>query len=508
MADDTNGWLRAHRVAAGFTRQKTFASALSDNLNKSITEREVGGWERCEKKYRDNVPYEAMVTVLNDNLSGGRQVTVEQLCRDHTCAIDHCEFIELRAATRIDESLLREAIECCGPELKAPLLKAWQAPPGSVERASQNIAARISAGSASEVILPFSRTFDEAYSEGAAPPQILEQIWAVVEAVSRACVISGMEFEAGRRQEVGTDQAWLMRIQLLVANNLPFNGLASDEDRHLKDQSTRALITRGISSADDPLQRLWHLVSLLVERYDPGRKSPPSPQTDRDAFQRYCGRLNANLSLDNNTKALFFHLMTRSESDEVIDLLYQYLPGLMSFISREIDGPTEGLLIDDEDMLGGWIARWLYRTGHVFTDDISSQDTSHSTLAPEKTDMTTPASNHQSINVTAGDGATVTLVAGQDKSNPTIHQSGIDPAQFLPLLEQLLKATAQEPQPTNLRREIRGLQTEIEEANTVPPDLVNRLTAAMPASLVLGNNTTTILNNISQLWQSTFGGGV
>lgn len=40
---------------------------------------------------------------------------------------------------------------------------------------------------------------------------------------------------------------------------------------------------------------------------------------------------------------------------------------------------------------------------------------------------------------------------------------------MLPLLEQLLKATAQEVSPpTELRREIRDLQTEIEETNAVP----------------------------------------
>ena len=122
--------------------------------------------------------------------------------------------------------------------------------------------------------------------------------------------------------------------------------------------------------------------------------------------------------------------------------------------------------------------------------------------------METRASNHQSINVNAGDGATVTLVTGQDKSSPTIHQSGIDPARILPLLEQLLKATAQEPSsPTALRREIRDLQTGIEETNTVPSDLVTRLKAAIPTGLALGNNTTTILNNIRQLWQGAFGVG-
>ncbi|MCU7905984.1 MAG: hypothetical protein KZQ76_09010 [Candidatus Thiodiazotropha sp. (ex Epidulcina cf. delphinae)] len=476
-------------------------------MDKRIDDRYIRGLELCHEKYRDQdkVPYQAIAALLNERLPAEKRVEVERLSQAHKRDIHHCEVREQRAAAHIDASLLREAIGCCAPQLQVPLLQAWQAA-DSVERAARNIAKRIRTGSATEVLRPFSRLFDEVYANGAASPELRGQIWAVVEAVSRACVIPGSEYQPGKRQEVGTDQAWLLRIRLLVAQNLPINGLSSDKDRHLKDEDTHALITQGVSSAGDSLQRFWKLVGLLVERYDPGREAPPDPRTDRAAFQRYCGRLNAGLILDSETKALFFHLMTSPESDEVTDLLYQHLPGLMGFISHEIDGPTEGLLIDDEDLLGGWIARWLYRTGCLLNEDIPSQGTSQSTSAQEKNDMTTPATNQQSIKVTAGEGATVTLVTGQDRSSPTFHQRGIDPAQILPLLDQLLKATAQEPSPpTDLRREIRTLQTDIEAKNELPADFMTRLTAAIPDGLALGNQATTILNNIRQMWQIGFG---
>lgn len=506
MADDTKRWLRPHREAAGFAVQKTFAAELGRSLNKSISDREVRGWENCDKNYRLNVPYVAIAKVLNQKLPEGKQVTAEQLRQNHETDIRQCEINEQRAAAEIDESLIQVAIEHCAPELKSSLLRGWQAE-GSVERAAYNIAERIRFGNASEVLVPFSRPFDEAYLEGAASRQSLDQIWAVVEAVSRACVIPGTGYKPGRRQQVGTDQAWLIRIRLLVAQNLPINGLSSDRDRHLKDESTHALITKGVSPAGDPLQRLMQLVTQLVERYDPGREPPPDPYTDRTAFERYCGRLNANLTLDNVTKALFFHLMARPESNEVTGLLYQYLPGLMSFISHEIEGPTEGLLIDDEDMLGGWIARWMYRTGRMFIDAVPPKGSPPSTSAKEKTDMTTPPSNHQTINVfTTGDNSPVYVPTAQDKAYAATHQHGIAPAQILPLLEQLLKATAQEPSPpTELRREIRTLQTEIEEAKKAPSNLPARLKAAIPPGLALGEQATTIMNNIAQMWQSAFG---
>jgi hypothetical protein len=476
-------------------------------LNKAITEREVGGWERCDKGYRDNLPYQAITTVLNGRLPEGKRITSEQLGLDHKRDIRQCEINEQCEAAHIDESALHEAIESCASELKAPLLKAWQAQ-GSVERAAHNIASRIRAGSAAEVLVPFSRPLDAAYKKSVDLPQLREQIWTVVEAVSRACVIPGTEYKPGKRQEVGTDQAWLIRIRLLVAQNLPINGLSSNQDRHLKDEHTHALITQGVSSVGDPLQRLWQLVSMLVERYDPGRETPPNPQTDHDAFKRYCGQLNANLILDSETRALFFHLMTRPESDEVTDLLFQYLPGLISFISHEIDGPTEGLLIDSEDMLGVWIARWLYRTGHKFTDEAPGAGASQTTAAQENSVMTA-SGNNQNISITAGEHANVTVVSGQDRSNPAIHQRGVDPGQVLPLLEMLLKATAQEPlPPTELRREIRNLQTEIEDTNKIPSDFITRLKAAIPTSLTLGEQSTAILNNIVQVWQAAFGVGV
>ena len=123
--------------------------------------------------------------------------------------------------------------------------------------------------------------------------------------------------------------------------------------------------------------------------------------------------------------------------------------------------------------------------------------------------METPASNAQTINVKTGGGSTVILATAQDKSTASIHQRGVEVDQILPLLDKLLTATKQEPiAPTALRREVRDLQTEIEENNAVPSDLVTRLTNSIPATITLSDNTTTILNNIRQLWQHAFGGGV
>ena len=426
MADDTKHWLRSHRAAAGFTNQAGFALALNSHLKSSITEREVGGWERCEKKYRDNVPYQAIATVLNENLPEGKQVTVEQLRRDHKRDIRHCEFNEQRAAAHIDKSLLHEAIERCAPELQTLLLKTWSAD-GDIGLAACNIAERIRAGKSKEVLLPFSRIFEEVLQGRSTSSVLREQVWRVVDAVARACVIPGTEYKAGQRQEVGTDQAWLIRIRLLIAENLAINGLSANQSSELEDDRTHALITLGVSSAADPQQRVWELVCRLVERYDPNRNTPPNPKVDHAAFKRYCDRLNASLILDSVTKALFFHLMKKPESDEVTDLLYQYLPGLMSFISHKVEGPSEGLLIDSEDLLGSWVARWFYRTERVFTDDTPVQGTSQSTSPQEKNDMETRASNYQSINVNAGDGSTVTLVTGQDKSSPTIQSEWYRP---------------------------------------------------------------------------------
>ena len=115
--------------------------------------------------------------------------------------------------------------------------------------------------------------------------------------------------------------------------------------------------------------------------------------------------------------------------------------------------------------------------------------------------MKTPASNAQTFSVQTGGGSTVIVTTAQDKSTASIHQRGVEVDQILPLLDKLLTATKQEPiAPTALRREVRDLQTEIEENNAVPSDLVTRLTNAIPATLASSDNITTILNNIRQLF--------
>ena len=506
MVNDTKQWLCPRRKAAGFSSQDSFALALKSHRHKSISERDVRGWENCDKNYRRNVPYQAIATVLNEHPPEDKQITEEQLRQDHNRDIRHCEINEQRQEAHIDEPVLRQAIECCDPNLKGLLLKEWNAD-GNVGLAAHNVAEAIRAGEPKQVLLSFSRVFEKVLPVRVERSPLCEQVWRVVDAVARACIIPGTEYKVGQGQKVATDQAWLIRIRLLVKENLHINGLKAKPNSELDDDGTHAFFSEGVSPLADPLERVWELVCRLVERYEAkiGDKDdlnyPPNPKSDHAAFKKYCDSLNNRLVLDSVAPTLFFHLMTKPESDEVTELLYQYLSDLMSFISHETEGPCEGLFFDNEALLGNWIARWLYRTGHVFVDDISNQETSYNKSTEEKSKM--------GINIEVKNSPGASINAGVGENTQSNAQNGIDPSQILPLLEQLLKATNQEPSPpTELRREIRHFQSEIEDNKSVPSDLMSRLTAAIPTSLTLGVNTTTIIKNIEQLWRSAFGGGV
>ena len=117
--------------------------------------------------------------------------------------------------------------------------------------------------------------------------------------------------------------------------------------------------------------------------------------------------------------------------------------------------------------------------------------------------------NIQNFNITVGDRGNVNVAPNQDKSRSAIYQQNADPALFQFQLEQLLNATQQEPSPpTELRREIRNLLSDIEDDKIVPANLMERLLSKIPSGLALSDNSTTIINNIRQLWQSAFGAGI
>ena len=495
--------------------QKQLAIGIIRQLNKTETAnsvdnwaRKLRGWDKCKKHYRDNVPYLAIVTVLNEYLSKERYVSVEQLKRDHIQGINNREREERRisAAKDIDQSQIENAIEASDDELKRAILNAW-----SVETSSEaalRIADRIREGKAQNIFAPFTDPLDEVYVKYKTNTAILTQIWGVVEAVSRACVIPGTEYKEGQHQEVATNLAWILRIQLLLKQDLPLSGLHSVDGLELNDKHTWCLTTDGISPSSNPFQRVWELTNLLGKRFDgPLYQTPPSlTEEDPQPFENYCAKLNVRIGAHSMARTLFFHLMEKPESKEVLSLLYRFFPDLMSFVSSEVGEPSEGLLIDSALPLDYWLATWLYRT-RKFETDFTNQEISHSNPTQENNNMTSARSNTSPVSVT-GSNANVTVVNHLGDGSTTTVQSGITPERLNSLLDDLYSATGQiSPRTHPLRREVRELQDEIEGSNTVPSNLMERLETAAKG-LMLSDNVSTILNNIRQLWQASFGAGV
>lgn len=520
MTINSSDWLTGLFEKAGYTTQAECALAYLqfahaedkdfDERKISNMERKLRGWGSGDRKYRANVPFETLAEFLNKSLPEDSRVIPEKLQTAHQKTVKQRDAEEVRKNAKIDPQSIITALNKCNDSLREALLSDWGAS-GDLGLAAQKIIEAIKNGNALLINHTFNRSFRAAIRADNSREN-REQIWGIVEAVSQACFIPGINYKTGEKQDVSTNLAWLMRISVLTAKNLPINGVHSDRGKELDDSKTDALIVDSCSTEENPLKRVYELVKDLVKKYDPGRKLPPNPESNMDAFDQYCYSLNASLGSDNDSEELFFLLMKSSESDDTLKHIYSLLPELMCFISAKVEGLVEGSFLTqvrDVYVLAQWIANWLKLTSHKFDFERpvpEKENKKSDTEEKEPQDMKKPNSRDININ-----GENPTVIISQDKptatttvTNQKIEYSA-EVEKVLTLLAGIQDTLQQEEKfPEKLNEKIVDIQQEIKQTQQVPGDYKARIKNAIVETLAAGNNISTIMNNINQLIQGLF----